>query len=86
MEDKSYQCVGETDLLASPGSFVVEISTQRKICDLSGSSFAKEEEPSVGARPLFTRPTDFVIAGDACFAGKRVGLFVRRLCKLNWDR
>lgn len=85
-EDRSYHCVGRTGLLASTGSFVVEISIQRRICEFSGPSFAKEEEPLAGARSSFTRPTDFVIGGTACFAGKRVGPVAKRHAKLNWDR
>lgn len=79
--------MGKTGVLASIGSFVVEISIQRRICELPGSSFVEEGGPSIGAGWPLIRPADLLFGGGgASFAGKRVELLGRPLGEFHWDR
>ena len=74
--------MGLTGVLASIGSFVVEISIQRRICELPGSSLV-EEEPSIGVGSPLVRAID---RGDTCFARGREDRLGKRLGELTWDR
>lgn len=88
MEDNSYQRVGRSGLLASNRSSLVEIeiSIQRRICELSGSSLAKDNEPPIRVKSPLTGPTGLDLGDDSCFTGKTVEVFSNFCGKLNRDR
>ena len=85
-DDNSYQQIGISDLIALYYSYLVEISIQRRTCELPGSSLAKEIELSFEAKLTPTGPTGFDTDDDSCFTGSRMEGLSDFRGSLNWGR
>lgn len=78
--------MGISGLLASNHSYLVEISIQRRICELPGSSSAKEEGTTFGVKSPLTGPTGLDTGDGSCFPGTKMEVLSDFRGNSNWGR